>query len=42
MASKNALLEMQNAHLKEQVEEAAVRVSLFVPSYVTAEKHVSS
>ena len=27
LASKNALLELQNAHLREEVEEAAVRVS---------------
>lgn len=28
MASKNALLELQNSYLKEKAEEAAVRVSL--------------
>lgn len=31
LASKNALLELQNAHLKEKAEEAAVRVSLVIP-----------
>ena len=36
LASKNALLELQNAHLKEKVEEAAVRVRLLVPVYETA------
>lgn len=33
LASKNALLELQNAHLKEKVEEAAVRVSVSVPMH---------
>lgn len=33
LGTKNALLELQNAHMREKVEEAAVRVSFLAPVY---------